>query len=92
MRNPVFLDSESGFNWTVNPEVTGQHFLCSLPIVGVMVKCPVHLFFDISFLIESAFMLMVIMCALCTSRSSTASANPLAQDQAAEGTKDILFR
>jgi hypothetical protein len=27
MRNPFFLDSESGFVWTVDPEFTGQYFL-----------------------------------------------------------------
>jgi len=24
MRNPFYLDSESGFNWTANPELTGH--------------------------------------------------------------------
>jgi hypothetical protein len=24
LRNPFFLDSESGFNWTANPELTGH--------------------------------------------------------------------
>jgi hypothetical protein len=27
LRNPFFLDSESGFDWTVNPKFTGQFFL-----------------------------------------------------------------
>jgi hypothetical protein len=26
LRNPFYLDSESGFDWTVNPEGTGQFF------------------------------------------------------------------
>jgi hypothetical protein len=24
LRNPFYLDSESGFNWTANPELTGH--------------------------------------------------------------------
>ena len=33
MRNPFFLDSESGFDWTANPELTGQWFSHFLPAV-----------------------------------------------------------
>ena len=33
VRNPFFLDSESGFDWTANPELTGQWFSHFLPAV-----------------------------------------------------------
>jgi hypothetical protein len=33
VRNPFFLDSESGFDWTVNPKFTGQFFSPILPAV-----------------------------------------------------------
>jgi hypothetical protein len=33
LRNPFFLDSESGFEWTLNPVFSGQCFLQFLPAV-----------------------------------------------------------
>ena len=33
LRNPFFLDSESGFEWTLNPVFSGQCFLQVLPAV-----------------------------------------------------------
>jgi DNA replication protein DnaC len=33
VRNPFFLDSESGFEWTLNPVFSGQCFLQFLPAV-----------------------------------------------------------
>jgi hypothetical protein len=33
VRNPFFLDSESGFEWTLNPVFSGQCFLQVLPAV-----------------------------------------------------------
>ena len=60
MRNPVFLDSESGFDWTVNPEITGQYFSPILSAVSLGSKCPIQVFFDNSFRIESPFIENVI--------------------------------
>jgi hypothetical protein len=33
MRNPVFLDRHSGFDWTVIPVLSGQWFSVFLPAV-----------------------------------------------------------
>jgi hypothetical protein len=33
VRNPIFLDRHSGFNWTVIPILSGQCFSGSLPAV-----------------------------------------------------------
>ena len=60
LRNPVFLDSESGFDWTVNPEITGQYFSPILSAVSVSSKCPIQGLFDNSFRIESPFIENVI--------------------------------
>jgi hypothetical protein len=32
MCNPIFLDSESGFDWTAIPIGTGQYFFSNLPV------------------------------------------------------------
>ena len=58
--NPFFLDSESGFDWTVNPEITGHCFSPILPAVSRGFKCPIQVFFDSSFRIESPFIENVI--------------------------------
>ena len=60
MRNPVFLDSESGFDWTVNPEITGHRFSPILPAVILGFRCPIQVFFDSSLRIESPFIENVI--------------------------------
>ena len=60
MRNPFFLDSESGFDWTVNPKFTGHYFSPILPTVSRGTKCPIQVFFDNSFRIESPFIENVI--------------------------------
>lgn len=60
VRNPFFLDSESGFDWTLNPVFSGQCFLQFLPAVRVGIGCPVQSFFARIFRIESfGFMVMV---------------------------------
>ena len=41
VRNPFFLDSESGFDWTMNPVFSGQCFPKFLPAVRVGIGCPV---------------------------------------------------
>ncbi len=60
MRNPFFLDSESGFDWTVNPKITGHCFSPILPVVSLGFRCPIQVFFDSSFRIESPFIENVI--------------------------------
>ena len=60
MRNPFFLDSESGFDWTVNPKITGQCFSPILPAVSLGFRCPIQVFLDSSFRIESPFIENVI--------------------------------
>ena len=60
LRNPFFLDSESGFDWTVNPEITGHCFSPILPAVFRGFGCPIQVFFDSSFRIESPFIENVI--------------------------------
>ncbi len=60
MRNPFFLDSEFGFDWTVNPKFTGQSFSPILPAVCRGFRCPIQVFFDSSFRIESPFIENVI--------------------------------
>ena len=60
VRNPVFLDSESGFDWTVNPEITGQYFSPIFSAVSLRSKCPIQGLFDNNFRIESPFIENVI--------------------------------
>jgi len=60
VRNPFFLDSESGFDWTVNPKFTGQFFSPIPPAVSLGFRCPIQVFFDSSFRIESPFIENVI--------------------------------
>jgi hypothetical protein len=60
MRNPFFLDSESGFDWTLNPVYSGQCFQHFLPAVRVGIGCPVQSIFARIFRIDSfAFMVTV---------------------------------
>lgn len=59
LRNPFFLDSEFGFDWTVNPVFSGQWFSHFLPAVRVGIGCPVQSFFAMILRIES-FVFMVM--------------------------------
>ena len=56
--NPIFLDSVSGFDWTVIPVLIWTVVFLFSFCLGCVLKVSSHLFFDISFLIDSAFILM----------------------------------